>query len=69
MKDKRVLRPWVKVTLFIIPIVLIILGLNKILTNDMEKHIEQVSQECALEGYGIKAKYTKEGDKYYVCNK
>ena len=69
MKTKRVLRPWVKVTLFIIPITLIILGLNKILTNDMEKHIEQVSQECALEGYGIKAKYTKEGDKYYVCNK
>lgn len=68
-KTKSVLRPWVKVALFIIAMILILIGLNKILANDMEKHIEKVSEECASEGYGIKAKYTKEGDKYYVCNK
>lgn len=61
MKTRRVLRPWVKITLFIIVIILIILGLNKILSDDMERHIESVSKECASEGYGIKAKYTKEG--------
>lgn len=69
MKTKRRLRPWVKVTLFVIAMLLIIIGLNKMLDNDMEKHIEKVSQECALKGYGIRAEYTKEGDKYYVCNK
>ena len=42
MKTKRVLRPWVKVALFIIAMILILIGLNKILANDMEKHIEKV---------------------------
>jgi hypothetical protein len=49
--------------------IIIIIVLSNIIDNDMEKHIEKVSQECASQGYGIKAKYTKEGDKYYVCNK
>lgn len=42
--------------------------LNSLLARDMEEHIERVSKECAEKGYGIKAAYTKEGDKYYVCN-
>lgn len=49
----------------------LILGLiilNLILARDMEDHIERVSRECAEKGYGIKATYTKEGDKFYVCN-
>lgn len=32
------------------------------------KSLEKRSRECASEGYGIKVSYTKEGDKYYVCN-
>lgn len=63
------LRPWVKYTLFIILLVLIISGLLKLLDNNEEEHIESMSQECASQGYGIKANYTKSGDKYYVCNK
>lgn len=53
----------------IVVAILLIIILSNILSNDMERHIEKVSQECALQGYGIKAKYTKVGDKYYVCNK
>ena len=53
----------------VIILLFLIIILNNILNNDMEKHIEKVSKECALQGYGIKATYTKEGDKYYVCNK
>lgn len=49
-------------------IVLLIILCN-IMARDEEKHIERVSQECAEQGFGIKAQYTKEGDKYYVCNK
>lgn len=49
--------------------ILLIIFLSTTLSNDMEKHIERVSKECASQGYGITAKYTKEGDKYYVCNK
>ena len=66
---KRRLRPWVKYTLFIIASMLIIFGLCKLLENDMDNHIERVSQECAEQGYGIKAYYTNQGDKFYKCNK
>ena len=69
MKTKSYLKPGVKLAIVIVALVLVVIGLNKIIDNDMEKHIERVSQECAEKGYGIKAKYTKEGDKYYVCNK
>lgn len=69
MKTKSYLKPGVKLAIVIVALVLVVIGLNTIIDNDMEKHIERVSQECAEKGYGIKAKYTKEGDKYYVCNK
>lgn len=49
--------------------VLIIILLSNILEKDMEEHIEKVSKECASQGYGIKATYTKEGDKFYICDK
>ena len=49
--------------------ILLIIFLSTTLSNDMKKHIEKVSKECASQGYGITAKYTKEGDKYYVCDK
>lgn len=49
--------------------ILLIIILSTILSNDMDEHIEKVSKECASQGYGITAKYTKEGDKYYVCDK
>lgn len=68
-KNKSELRPWVLPTVVGLVLLFIFIGINNILKNDMEKHIEKVSQECASQGYGIKAKYTKEGDKYYVCNK
>lgn len=69
MRTKSHLKSGVKLTIVIVALVLVAIVLNKIIDNDMEKHIERVSQECAEKGYGIKAKYTKEGDKYYVCNK
>lgn len=53
------------ISIFIIIFIILI----NVLNNDMEKHIEKVSSECAMQGYGITAKYTKEGDKYYVCKK
>lgn len=49
--------------------ILIIILLSNILERDMEEHIEKVSKECASQGYGIKATYTKEGDKFYICDK
>ena len=52
MKRYR-LKSWVKYSLVIIGIAIVILGLIKILDNDMENHIEKVSQECAEKGYGI----------------
>lgn len=48
--------------------VLIIILLSNILEKDMEEHIEKVSKECASQGYGIKATYTKDGDKFYKCD-
>lgn len=53
----------------ILIIIIIFVALINVLNNDMEEHIERVSNECAMQGYGITAKYTKEGDKYYVCKK
>lgn len=47
----------------------ILILLSNILEKDMEEHIEKVSKECASQGYGIKAIYTKEGDKFYICDK
>lgn len=72
MRTKRKLKTWVKqllVGLGIGVIIFILLGINSYLDNEMETHIERVSEECAKEGYGIVAKYTKEGEKYYVCKK
>jgi len=69
---KTKLKPWVKQVLIGIAIglgLILIICINNYLDKSMEQHIEKVSQECAEQGYGIKAKYTKEGDKYYVCNK
>ena len=69
MKKTRLrLRPWVLPTVVGLVVLFIFITLNNILENDMEKHIEKVSQECASQGYGIKAYYTKEGDKFYKCN-
>lgn len=49
--------------------IIIFISLIIVINNDMENHIENVSNECAMHGYGITAKYTKEGEKYYVCKK
>ena len=65
---KRRLKPWVKYSLAILLLTFVILGLITILNNDMEKHIEKVSIQCAEKGYGIKAYHTKDGDKFYTCN-
>ena len=65
---KRRLKPWVKYSLAILLLTFVILGLITILNNDMERHIEKVSKECAEKGYGIKAYHTKDGDKFYTCN-
>ena len=62
------LKSWVKYSLIGLALIILLLGLIKILDNDMEKHIEKVSIECAEKGYGIKAYYTKDGDKFYTCN-
>ena len=62
------LRPWVKYALLIGVFIVMLLILIQILNNNAEKSIERRSIECAEKGYGIKAQYTKEGDKYYVCN-
>lgn len=47
---------------------MILIILSNILENDMEEHIEKVSKKCASQGYGIKASYTKDGDKFYKCD-
>lgn len=47
---------------------MIVIILSNILSKDMEEHIEKVSKECASQGYGIKASYTKDGDKFYKCD-
>ena len=48
---------------------MVVIILSNILSKNMEEHIEKVSKECASQGYGIKATYTKEGDKFYICDK
>ncbi len=72
---KRKLKPWVKEVLeytiicfVIIFLLFLICVINNFLEKDMENHIEKVSYECALKGYGIKAYYTNSGDKFYTCN-
>lgn len=67
MNKKRKLRPWVKYTLIILICLGVLIGIQNFFTNDMNQHIERVSEKCALQGYGIEANYTKEGDEYYVC--
>ena len=62
------LRSWVKYALVIGGLLIMIVILTQILNNNEQKSIERRSQECAEKGYGIKAQYTKEGDRYYVCN-
>lgn len=69
---KRRLNPWVKqflIALTIASLFFIYIGINNYFDNEMEKHIETVSKECASQGYGIKATYTNQGDKFYVCDK
>lgn len=67
LKQKRKERR--NLVLLLIGTIALIVVLNNILASDMERHIEGVSQECAEKGYGIKAKYTKQGDKYYTCDR
>ena len=53
----------------VVGLILLVIILMNIMSNDMESHIEKVSKECASQGYGIKAYYTNQGDKFYKCNK
>lgn len=69
MNKKRKLRTWVKYALVGLITILIVVSIELFLKNDMEAHIERVSEKCALQGYGIEVNYTKEGDEYYVCKK
>lgn len=57
------------IILLVLLVIITFYVLNKISNNDMEKHIERVSQECAEKGYGIEANYTNQGDKFYICKK
>lgn len=69
---KRKLKRWVKnflVGLMLCVAILLFIAIGNYFDREMEKHIEIVSKECASQGYGITAKYTKEWDKYYVCKK
>ena len=66
---RRKLKPWVKYSLAILLITFIMLGLIRLINNDMERHIEKVSKECAEQGYGIIAIHGNDGEKHYVCNK
>lgn len=52
----------------IIMIVLFLVIMGNYFKLEDKKSLEKRSIECATEGYGIKVAYTKEGDKYYVCN-
>lgn len=69
---KRRLKPWVKqflIGLGIGVVIILFIAIGNYFDREMEEHIERVSKECASQGYGITAKYTNEGDKYYVCKK
>ena len=71
MKTKKVLKPWVKNLLQALRIIIIISSIIMVfdyLSYEDDRTLERKSIECAAEGYGIKVSYTKEGDKYYVCN-
>lgn len=52
----------------IIAIIIFFVIIGNYLSYEDNKNLEKRSAECASEGYGIKVSYTKEGDKYYVCN-
>ena len=52
----------------IIAIIIFFVIIGNYLVSEDNKSLEKKSKECASEGYGIKVSYTKEGDKYYVCN-
>ena len=53
----------------VVGLILLVIILMNIMSNDMESHIEKVSKECASQGYGIKAYYTNQGDKFSKCDK
>ena len=53
----------------VVGLILLVIILMNIMSNDMESHSEKVSKECASQGYGIKAYYTNQGDKFYKCDK
>lgn len=68
---RRRLKPWVKqflVGLGIGVVILLFIAIGNYFDKEMEEHIEKVSKECASQGYGIKASYTKDGDKFYKCD-
>ena len=52
----------------IVLLILFFIIIGNYLVSDDNNSLEKKSKECALEGFGIKVAYTKEGDKYYVCN-
>lgn len=69
---RRRLKPWVKnffISLGITIVFFLFISIVNYFNREMEQHIERISKECASQGYGITANYTKEGDKYYVCKK
>ncbi len=68
---RRKLKGWVKQVIMAVigvTVILSIVFISNYFDKETEKHIEKVSSECAEKGYGIKAYYTKEGDKFYKCN-
>ena len=71
MKYKRKLKPWEKNFACALAVVIVLIVFA--LTNEYFKQVdinllENKSKECAVDGLGIKVLYTKEGDRYYVCN-
>ena len=69
---RRRLKPWVKqflVGLDIVVVILLFAAIGNSINKETEKTFERVSKECASQGYGVIVKHTKEGDKYYVCEK
>lgn len=60
-KEKRI------ITIGLLVLGLLFIFLMSSLQNQEEQHIQKVSSECAKKGLGIEPSYTKEGDKFYVC--
>ena len=67
-KKNTQLRIFLLKILGIIMIILFLALIVNYLILEDNKSLEKKSRECASEGYGIKVTYTKEGDKYYICN-